>query len=450
MKKNVLLLHLESISRASLWQYRGEFGTVWRLMSKSLQFSRFFASSTSTDMSMTDVLYGDSSCKDFYPLYSASRQLRPDPGRFIELGLECALRGCKWMYFGSSPYSIKHETDTETVTSANNPDTFWLCDKALASMIEAKERGKQFCAYFWDDTSHLAYPSPYKDQGKGIGERLRIAYALVDASLDRLIAGMAKCGLLDDTIIIGFGDHGDEAWSHGLNRGYCHAITPYASLVWTPMFIFDPQRFRPAITEQLANMIDIKPTVMGMLFPDSPSTYRPTPFSGVDLFKDTRALAFSQNMFALQREYSDPERGMTKGYGVTDGNYRLVVSSGGDTPHNRGMELFCDQSDPSNSLNLLRFFKLDRHGDIRRFSPPPDAAVDHFASVFRPPREESMRAAFARLKPALRAFVEEKERPAPGFSRCRRKNCRSGMGTNCGRDSGSMIRRMVMFPNSTG
>lgn len=381
-------------------------------MSQSLQFSRFFSSATSTDMTMTDLQCGNAASKDHFPTYSLSRGASPNPAHILDFGTECMARGCKWMYFGSSPYSRRKDESNWIGVQVNDPDLPNLCEKTLRNMAQAKSEGRQFAAYFWDDSSHLAYPSQQKDRMDGASGRLRMAYALIDASLNRLLSGMAELGLWDDTIIIGFGDHGDEAWSHGLHRGYCHSLPPYASLTWTPMFIFDPSRFKPAITTQLASTVDLKATAMGMLFPGRPSSVAAPQFSGINLLEENRDLAFSQNMFALQRELSDPEKGMIKGYSVTDGNYRLVAVSGADNPKKGGMALYCDQADPSNSLNLLKFFRLDKNGDIRKFSPPPDAVTRHFIDAFGPPQVESLQAAFASLKPALVNFVRKKEAAA--------------------------------------
>ncbi|MDR1535486.1 MAG: sulfatase-like hydrolase/transferase, partial [Planctomycetota bacterium] len=394
--KNLIVIHLESISRTNLWQYRNDLGTVWRLMSRSLQFNRFFSSATSTVMAYTDLSYGDSSLFDSCPVFPLTKRYPKNKEAFSELWVECLARGYRVFNFSSSPYHKRVEDAGKFGAAVNNPDIPVLCEKALGRMAAAKREGWRFYAYFWDDSSHLAYPSPIKDRAEGVAGRLRRAYALIDASLNRLLSGLVELGLWDETVVIGFGDHGDEAWSHGLNRGYCHCLVPYASLAWTPMFIFDPGRFPPAITGQLASMVDLKATALGLLFPDQPSQFPRTPFSGLDLFRERREFAFSQNMFALQREYSDPERGMIKGYAATDGDYRLVVSSGGRKPEEGGMELYCDQADPANSLNLLKFFRLDREGGIRRFVQPPEAVASNFTCVFEPPRVESLRAAFNR------------------------------------------------------
>ena len=411
-RKNVILLHLESVSRSTLWQYRCELGTVWRLMSSSRQFNRFFTSSTSTEMSIADLMYGDAGIKDANPVFRLARRgftLADVGGHLNELVRD---NGYRYLHLGSSPYSPRLNSVNDTMVAINEPNVPTLCEKALAHFVESKNRGVPFFAYFWDDSSHLAYVSPFKEKAPGVPERLRTAYALIDASLNRLLSGLSQAGLWDDTIIVGFGDHGDEAWTHDLNRGYCHSIVPYSSITWTPMFIYDPERWSGGIDSRLVSMVDLKQTVLSMLCPDVPPLPR-RPYGGIDIFKEKRDFAFSQNMFALQREYSDPEQGMVKGYAVTDGDYRLLVSSGGCNPEAAGgMALYCDQVDPSNSLNLLKFFRLDREGGIRRFVPPPDATAKHFSYTFSPPRVESLIAAYNRLRPRLQAFIKEKEAAA--------------------------------------
>lgn len=404
-----MVIHLESISRTNLWQYRNELGTVWRLMSAALQFRRFMASATSTEMCIEDFGAGDSSYLDASPYFRALRGFRRSTREYSFLEQELLTKGYRTLHFLSSPYSPSENTDTSDYVQINHPDTRLVCNLAERHLERARAEGRPFYLYLWDDSSHLAYPSPGKNSAESVAERLRRAYAMIDATLNRMLAALMRLNLWNDTIIIGFGDHGDEAWSHGLNRGYCHSIAPYSSLVWTPMFMHNPELFEPGITDRLAGMVDLKETILGMVFPDDSPRPRATPFAGINLFHESREFAFSQNMYTLQREYTDPERGMVKGYSVSDGNYRLVIHSGGGDPSNGGMELYCEQADPANSLNLLKFFRLGRDGMIRSFSPPQDAVASHFVHVFQPLRVESLIDAFNRLRPALREFIKEKE-----------------------------------------
>lgn len=412
MKKNVLILHLESVSRANLWQYRIEMGTIWRLMSQSFRFSRFYPSATSTDMAMTDFCYGDSSLKDFAPTYQISKDIDFGSGDFSHVNLDLMRAGYKYYYFGSSPYSKMARLVKKHQVYVNNPNLSHLVND-FKFFIEMNRHSQQpFFAYFWDDSAHLAYPSQIKDAAESAPDRLRTAYALIDASVNRVISNLIEAGLWEKTIIIGFGDHGDEAWSHGLNRGYCHSIAPYSSVAWTPMFMFDPEQFDSTTTSRVASTIDLKHTILGMAFPGAAEHAGNTRFSGINLLKERRKYAFSQNMFALQREQTDPEQGMLKGYSITDGAFRLVASSGGRKPQQGGMALYCEQADPANSLNLLKFFSLDKNGDIKKFSPPQEAAAKHFQSAFGPPQVESIWNAFEELKPQLTQFIKDKEAAA--------------------------------------
>jgi hypothetical protein len=235
--------------------------------------------------------------------------------------------------------------------------------------------------------------------------------------LNRILTGLLELGLWEQTVIIGFGDHGDEPWSHGVNRGYCHAIAPYSSICWTPMFIFDNGEHQ-GMSEKLVSLVDLNHTIGSFMtrgVTDIPSEDRKKRDAaleigeGCDILTQQRSFVFSQNMFALQLEHSDPERGMEKGYAITNGDYRLVVSSGGPEGKRYGMELFCDQIDPTNSRNLLDFFELDEQGEIIAFRCPPDATGMQFRQSFRPAQTDSIIKAFHMLKPQLIRFIRTKE-----------------------------------------
>ena len=69
MPKNLLLIHLESVSQMAFWQYSAELETLYGLMGRSAAFSNFQAASTSSVMSMSDLLHGDSSEMDHLPVF---------------------------------------------------------------------------------------------------------------------------------------------------------------------------------------------------------------------------------------------------------------------------------------------------------------------------------------------------------------------------------------------
>jgi hypothetical protein len=308
--------------------------------------------------------------------------------------------------------------------------------------------GKPFHFRHICGVTHITYQDRVKEKATSFSERFRLGYVRLDSSVRQFLAILTEMDLLRNSVIVFYGDHGDELWSHVLNGGWCHVVTPYASQCWTPLFIYDAD-CKPGSTNQLASMIDLKETLIKRILPDfipeechfttpwknrdgdeppfpTPSSqypaegslppFRDSPFCGIDLARETREFAFSQNLFALQDEFNDAAKALIKGYAVTDGIYRVTVTSGGHDPRDGGLEFFCDPVDPTNSRNLLDFFKLDSNGDIEKFYPPPEAVNRDFALSFNPEAVENLTATFQKLKQALYDYVNSKEEEAKKHS----------------------------------
>ena len=100
-----------------------------------------------------------------------------------------------------------------------------------------------------------------------------------DGELERLLTGLERDGLLDDTLVLVVGDHGrhevlghapDERWlGHHLTRLY----------VWMPPALRASTGFRPRRVETVASHVDLAPTLLGLMG----LTPRLSPFMGADL-----------------------------------------------------------------------------------------------------------------------------------------------------------------------
>lgn len=412
MAKNILLLRLERIFGAGLWQYRDELGTVWRLMSESLRFNRFYAATPSVDMPI-----GGASPRGVMPsgtggaVDTASSCPVPCADRRQNLLSECVRRGYKGMVFGSSSRSRAHRFVDDAWHVAGDPDAARLHEEALSGMAAAQKAGRPFIAYFGRGGLSPADSAPGGGHSEKAAERLRAACSRIDASLNRLLNGMAALGLLDEIIIMAFGEPGGETSPHGLGWRCRHDGMPYADVVRTPMFVHAPGLFSPAVTGRLASSDDICPTARGLLFSDNPPSAGCAEYSGIDLFREKREFVCSRDVVVPQRECGARGKATAGGYAVTDGDYRLLASfgGGGGGAGRGGMALYCDQADPSGSLNLLDFFELDEEGGIKAFSPPPEAVAKHFASVFGPPQVESLIAVYGRLRRKLGEFMNAGE-----------------------------------------
>lgn len=449
MPKNLVFIHLESISNTILWQYRAELKTIWWMMQQSFFYNRFYTSATSTVMSLQHIWNGAS---DIYDSVSTFGQMheRAHPSQkayYIDytgapgvntIPYLAALAG----YDVPDRVTFVHEFQTtERVEKERNivkgPDHDALLPVISAALAQKVHDGVPFTFFYVPGITHVTCEDRVKNAATSFSDRFRLGYIRLDEQVKNVLGLLHAYKLMDNTIIVFYGDHGDELWSHGLIGGWCHVTTPYASLCWTPLFIYDSD-CAPGSSDQVVSSIDLKETLLKRLVPgfepekrtfsenwknyapewngcrtlEHPVPFKRSPFCGVDAGKETRKYAFSQSLFALQLEYNDPVESLVKGYAVTDGIYRLCVTSGGREPRDGGLEFFCDRVDPTNHRNLLSFFQLDSNGDIVKFYPPPSVNSRDFDLMFNPEAIEYLRETYQEMKAALYDYVRSKEEQA--------------------------------------
>lgn len=105
-------------------------------------------------------------------------------------------------------------------------------------------------------------------------EMLRALYRgcvyATDQLLARLLGALESEGILEDTIVVIFGDHGDN---FGEDGGIGHHFSVADDLIRVPLLIRDPTGRLPAGTDdRLVNLSDIYPTVLDLCGSDPPAT----------------------------------------------------------------------------------------------------------------------------------------------------------------------------------
>jgi hypothetical protein len=413
--KNLVLIHLESISQMAFWQSSAELECLFGLMRRSRSFSNFQTASTSSVMSMSDLLHGDSSEMDHLPAFPRERISLPGSSKnFMTILRE---RG----------YRV-HGVQYGSFCLGDAPNNFWgiwpvACGQfrwhngreemhgEIRDVLEKSVAAREpFALYFWNMNTHLRDEDPLKDADLPFHERFRAGYRLLDMSVKRLLDDLANLGLLQDTLVIAFGDHGDDLWRHGLYRGRSHIIDPYATTCWCPLFIYNNDS-DVDIIRRLVSTIDLKKTLLHMLFPGKEPEAPATPFSGIDMLHEQRDIAFSQSMFALQNEHSDPLGAITKSYAVTDGDFRVMASTSTGIDDSGGMECYIEQWDHANTRNLLDFCTLDTDGRIVGFGSP-ETVHPHFRMTFTQGNINQMAGRYETLRSLLQTFIKRKESEA--------------------------------------
>lgn len=411
---NLILIPLEGVSQLLFWQYREAMPRLWELSNRSAAFRRFYTTSTSALQSFCDIAFGDSSALDHnsaYPeaegcLAGAKKNLFSDLGRrgYETLGIQ---HGSFCPGYVMNNFWGAWPEECGNFRWHDQYDDFFA--GAVAFLEKMKTDGKPFALYFSDRAALAADNSREKQESVLYHEWFEKGFALLDRSVGVILDTLNSLDLSNDTIVIIYGAYGMDPWKHGVCRGRTTALEPYADLCWTPLFVYR-NGFDVGIPDQLVSAIDLRPTIMRMLFPQELSNPPENLHEGIDIFSFRRATAFSQNLFSLERENEGAALGLVKSYAATDGNQRLIVSSD-NADGNGGMELYYDPRDPGNTRNFLDFFTLDGSGYMTAFGRS-DIIHPHFTLSFKPHLVVSILNSYNTMREHLYGFVRSKEQGA--------------------------------------
>lgn len=414
-KMNLAVFAMEGVSQTLFWEYREFMPGLWELHSRSASFRRFYANSTSALASFHDFAYGDSSLLDACAMYPEAPL--PFSGRENLFGLLArsgyethgAMRAspvpgyARAGFFGAWP--------AECGEFHCHDDSDDCCAETERFLELAADAGKPFALYFSERSARLDDAHPEKLAEETFHGRIEKGYAILDRSIDRVLRKLTELKLLADTVVVVYGPYGSDPWKHGIARGRTHALEPYADLNWTPLFIFR-NGADAGITDMMLCVIDIKPTLQQMFFPDKPVPAPGNSLTGMSAFSGlSRQAAFCQNLFALERENSGAALGLIKSYAMVAGDRCLIVSSAGGIAGEGGLQLYLDFHDVGNGRNFLEFFELDSGGAIAAFGKK-NIVHPHFIMSFKPNLLRELTVGYKQMREQLAAYVMEKERAA--------------------------------------
>ncbi len=389
--KNLVVLHLESMSRQRLAAFASVLPHTMRLLREAVVFDNFYASATSTLMVVGYCFHGNDFEYDTSSEFEGMLTAGNNPNFFSilrERGYHANLI-CLNGFEHTKPIQLRS-------WSGRLPPVWGTNDfPTLFKRFDELTDAAPFAIYVWDLITHIEHSLALSPYSNGLTDQIRRACAVADDAVGEMRAILERKGLLENTVIVIYGDHGDDPWTHGFKGGLIHGTEPYTDIIWTPLAIRDPG-LAPRKVDGIASTIDIAPTCLSLLGIDEKLAF---PYSGIDLFHGSAVFAYSQNFTANQPD--DPARGIAKAYSITDPTYTLLASS-------RGLEMYAHRLDPGNHCNLLRFFALDKAG--RPVLLPQPGAAGHFKAAWEDNRSSTNGLAddFLRLRSALAARVEAK------------------------------------------
>ena len=389
--KNLVMIHLESISNDALRKYPECFPDLTKLMAASSCLPNFFSSAPSSLMSFSDAMYGNSSEMDHIVTWDdVDNRTAGHQQHLFDILANAGydVSGLGYPVISKDDVNAWDLFGTERRFDWNSDhDEFVAKLKNLSS-----SNGRPFASYVWELRSHLSYMTPEKPAEMRGFDRIKAGYKCLNDTVARVMRALEEAGVLDNTVIIGHGDHGDQLWTHGLYWGFCHAYEPYTEVVNTPAFIYEANR-KPQQILTVGSSADLKATALDLLGIETTEAARWD--SGTSLLSGKRNVAFCQTLFANQEN----NKALPKCYSASNDQYHMIVSR-------YGLEMYAHKVDPTNHNNLMSFFRLDG-GDELSFNDF-DCGHSHFKSVLNPAQIAEIRENIISLRRALAQSIREK------------------------------------------
>lgn len=286
--RNVLVVALESVPA----EYVGAFGSPYRATpmidsyrGRAMSFTNFYAHVPSTDHSLVSLLLS------VYPPVSYRTLTLEYPGiRLASLSSELKRRGYRTGFFTTSDNrfqrmddflaSRQFDTIADYRTLACAKRVFpgssggWrfldgtedACGAAALGEWLARAPNRPFFAMLWTMQTHFPYFVAGKERQAGVPDSLLRRYLGAlgesDRAVGQLLRGLETRRLLDSTLVVIVGDHGQAFGRHGT---YAHGSSVYEESVHVPLLLINPRLFHGELSGIVGGMNDLAPTVQQLL-----------------------------------------------------------------------------------------------------------------------------------------------------------------------------------------
>lgn len=197
---------------------------------------------------------------------------------------------------------------------------------------------------------------PRPDQGQLTEEQARLlrhgyfaSVSYVDAQVGRLLDGLERLGLRNNTIVVLWGDHG---WKLGEHGSWCK-MTNYEIDTRVPLILSAPgAKGNGSQCDRLVEFVDIYPTLCELAGIPVPAELEGTSFAPLleDGTLPWKAAVFSQ--FLREGAWVAPDGIECMGYSIRTERYRYVRWMNWQSGEYAGRELYDEQTDPEENVNV--------------------------------------------------------------------------------------------------
>ncbi len=194
------------------------------------------------------------------------------------------------------------------------------------------DTAKPFFAMMWTFQTHYPYfvSGQEKDYNTGNPSLEKYLNALhrADETLQRIVEGLKQRGLLESTLIVVSGDHGEAFGRHDQTT---HASGAYEENLHVPFILINPVLFKGERMPAIGGISDIAPTIFSVLQKPVPELWQ-----GENLFSINR-----RNRVYFFNPYADYL------FGLREDNWKLIYNATDNT-----YKLFDLAKDPREAKNI--------------------------------------------------------------------------------------------------
>jgi hypothetical protein len=255
---------------------------TWQFSHKGLRFTQHYSSGNGTREGLFGMFYGlyGSYWENF--MHAGQSPLLMD--RLQQLDYQLDLRTSASFTYPEFDKTLFVNADPAVMHPADEALPPWRRDEVntdeLLSFLDTRDPSRPFMEFFFFESTHASYSFPQasaltQDYQQGVDymqlsrdelaaeitplyKRYRNSAHWVDIQLGRIYTKLAEQGLLENTIVIVTGDHGEEfmekgAWGH--NSAFVEEQTH------VPLVVMLPQQ-APAVVDRLTSHVDIATTLL--------------------------------------------------------------------------------------------------------------------------------------------------------------------------------------------
>lgn len=378
-KKNLIIVHLESLN-TSTFDNKSRFMPFLHSFKENCEyFENYFSTSTSTLLTISDLFFMDMHCTD--EKTSLNDFLNSEySGQNLWDILKKEGYFCDNIYFRLNEEERPNFIKLNKILNKEDTSPVFIDDiEELDSKIDAYMDKERFALFLFDGYSHidcLRRDDYLSDNHMEMVYGRRFLY--LDDTMRWLLKKMKDTNHLSDTIIVMYGDHGDDYYSHGVREGYTHATEPNGQLIHCPLLVFDGQM--SGNKTELFSTVNVGGLILSKM---QICEHSPSP-----------NYVFSRNLFPAQRKRA---KVLNKGYSVCNGEWLLLVDQQGEALYNLKLDELCCK-------NMLDFF-IFRHKKLQYNKVYDSVLSTHYKGFMTQSMKDEIKAYYYLLKNEMIVYL---------------------------------------------